>query len=87
MCETMYGSVSPICQKNYDSSMNNVLNSQTAHKAMSKLNNQGSIVSIRLDTSLVGTSKVRMAIHIGHICQSLFQTYISGNSSDSHLLI
>jgi len=71
MCETMDGYVSPRCQKAYDICIKRILNVENVHKAMSQLDNQGSVWAIRLDASMLGSSKaLSTAITLGYKMES-----------------
>ena len=58
MCEAKSGFATPACQKDADTCIKRILNVQNVHKIMTQLGNQGSVLAIRLDASLIGSSKV-----------------------------
>jgi len=67
MCEAKSGFATPACQKDADTCIKRILNVQNVHKIMTQLGNQGSVLAIRLDASLIGSSKaLSTAITLGY---------------------
>jgi len=58
MCETKTGFRSETCKKNSQTCLRRIINLQAVHKTLAELDNEGTVVAIRIDADLRGSNKV-----------------------------